>query len=937
MTAVTSGYYHSVALKSDGTVWTWGDNSSGQLGTTFFDYSAEPVQVQGLTGVVAIASGFYHVVALKSDGSLWAWGSNTFGQVGDGTITNRSTPTRVLTGNCINCPLAAGGYRTLVVRGDSTVVAWGRNGSGELGDGTNIDRPTPITVPNLNGVTAISAGDYHTLAMRTGNTVWAWGYNSTGALGINSYANVTVPTQVTGATGATSIHAGGVYSMALMIDGTVLGWGSGGIVGDGTDRDILTPTALTFLAPVDRLAVGQDHTIAFTRSGTVVGWGSNYGQKLGIPFPVQAQSLVKLRDPLAKIAGADVVVEFFNPTIRNGAGTSGIGHYFVSANPVEQISIDNGASGPGWQRTGRVFRAWLPAAGGARPASAPANAVPVYRFYAGQPNSHFYTADQAEYQNLRNINPTNNPGVGWSYESIEFYTVLPQNGSCASGYQPVYRAYNNRFNPNPALNDGNHRITPSVIDYQRLISFLGYTAEGVALCSPTTTDAGGDLHGWYIYPGPEAQAGSQIYGFFVFTNNGPGDATGGRVYMQVPSEVSNWTMCTNASDLNCQGIAVDPLSLRTGQIVSPWPAGSTVTVLVKGTAPQVTAGSNPTLQFGALATGANGAPDGNRNNNAPSYARTLVKAAQTCSYAINPTTLSFGPGAQGAQIGVLSSAGCNWTVQNGLPWLSVSSASGSGAGTLTLTPQANPTVAARTGTVTIAGQTLTITQAGIACTFAATPSTLTLTPNAQNAQIAITAPAGCAWSAAASAPWFAVLPVSGSGNGTLTLNISGNATTASRTGTINVGNLSIPLAQGGTVEVAQVPPAPPAPCATFRLQRDGDQLAADGVSGEASVAVFADSSCGWASQSNAPWLIVTGGAAANGSGTLKYVAQPNLGENLRTGTIAAGNKTFTVSQQGRAITGRDTGSDGGGDTSGGGGGGGGSGGGGGGGSGGSSG
>src|SRR5436189_2900539 len=111
--------------------------------------------------------------------------------------------------------------------------------------------------------------------------------------------------------------------------------------------------------------------------------------------------------------------------------------------------MSNGGSCPVWRRTGRVFRAWLPGAGGGAPSAAPAGAVPVYRFYAAQPNSHFYTASQAEYQSLRNQNPTNNPAVGWAFESIEFYTVLPQaSGACPADYQPVYRAYNNRFNAN---------------------------------------------------------------------------------------------------------------------------------------------------------------------------------------------------------------------------------------------------------------------------------------------------------------------------------------------------------------------------------------------------------------------------------------------------------------------------------------------------------
>ena len=935
--SVASGITHSVALKADGSVWTWGDNGSGQLGTSVVNYSPIPVQVPGLTGVTAIGSGYYHVVALKSDGSLWAWGANYSGQLGDGTITNRNAPTRVQAGNCIGCPLAVGGGHALVLRADGTLVAWGSNASGQLGDGTTTDRLVPITVPNFNGVTAISAGGFHSLAMRTGATVWGWGFNRNGQLGNGSYDNATTPTQITGATGVASVVAGGFHSMGLMADGTVLAWGSGGIVGDGTDRDLLSPTPLSFIGPVDKIAVGQDHTLAVTRAGVVMGWGGNYSQKLGVPFAVQTQSLVKTRDPMARIAGSDIVVEYFNPTIKNGAGTSGFGHYFVSANPIEQVSIDNGGSGPGWQRTGRVFRAWLPGPGGAAPSTAPAGAAPVYRFYAGQPNSHFYTAIQAEYQSLRNLNPTNNPAVGWAFESIEFYTVLPQaSGACGAGYQPVYRAYNNRFNPNAVLNDGNHRVTPSAIDYQRSIAFLGYTGEGVAFCSPVTTDAVADLHGWYIYPGSEAQSGSQIYVLFVFSNNGPGDGTNARAYMALPTEVTNWTICVNATDINCAGTAVDPAVLRSGQLVTSFSAGGILTVLAKGTAPQVIAGGNATLKFGAYITNAAGAPDANRSNNAPLSARTLVKAPQVCNFSLTPANVSLGTTAQGSQVAVLTSAGCQWSVQNSVPWLNVTPTSGSGNFGVLVTPQINTSAAARSGTLTVGGQTLTVTQAGVACTYAASPSSLTLSSNAQNAQVALTAPTGCAWTAQGSAPWFAVSPTSGSNGTTLTLSIASNALAASRTGSISIGGLSIPIVQSGTVEAAVAPPPPPNPCATFRLQRDGDQMPADGLSGESAVAVYADSICTWNSQSAAPWLTITTGAAGSGNGTLKYVVQPNSDPKLRIGTITSGGRSFTITQQGRDTTTRDTGSDSGGDSSGGGGGGGGSGGGGGGGSGGGS-
>ena len=144
--------------------------------------------------------------------------------------------------------------------------------------------------------------------------------------------------------------------------------------------------------------------------------------------------------------------------------------------------------------------------------------------------------------------------------------------------------------------------------------------------------------------------------------------------------MSTGTDCPTSADLT---------ALRSGQVLDAWPAGGVLGVLAVGTAPQVTTGGNATLKFAALATSGNGTPDANRANNAPSTAKTLVKAPQVCNYVVNPTSLSLGTAAQVAQVAVLAGAGCSWTLQNSLPWLASSPSAGSGDGTVTLTPQPN--------------------------------------------------------------------------------------------------------------------------------------------------------------------------------------------------------------------------------------------------------
>ncbi|MEO5368135.1 MAG: Ig-like domain-containing protein, partial [Magnetococcus sp. WYHC-3] len=198
VTAIAAGNIRTFALKSDGTVWAWGYNYSGDIG----DGGAPgnrltPVQVSGLTGVTAIAAGSYHSLALKSDGSVWAWSLNNCGQLGDGTTTQRTTPVQVsgLTNGVT--AIAAGLYHSLALKSDGSVRAWGYNGYGQLGDGTTINRLTSVQVSGLtSGVTAITAGASHTLARKSDTTVWVWGYNAYGQLGDNTTTARTTPVQM---------------------------------------------------------------------------------------------------------------------------------------------------------------------------------------------------------------------------------------------------------------------------------------------------------------------------------------------------------------------------------------------------------------------------------------------------------------------------------------------------------------------------------------------------------------------------------------------------------------------------------------------------------------------------------------------------------------------------------------------------------------------
>ncbi|MBL7893443.1 MAG: T9SS type A sorting domain-containing protein [Bacteroidia bacterium] len=197
---------HSLAVKSDGTVWAWGWNTNGQLGngtSTFFENV--PVQVDSLTDIIAVAGGANFSLALKNDSTVWAWGLNSSGELGTGNNTSSNVPVQVnsLTGIMA---IEAGGWHSIALKNNGTVWAWGANNVGELGDSTNITRNVPVQVSNLAGVTAISSEGYHSLCIKKNGTLWAWGSNSNGELGNGDSIDSNVPVQVKGLCTLNSIN-----------------------------------------------------------------------------------------------------------------------------------------------------------------------------------------------------------------------------------------------------------------------------------------------------------------------------------------------------------------------------------------------------------------------------------------------------------------------------------------------------------------------------------------------------------------------------------------------------------------------------------------------------------------------------------------------------------------------------------------------------------
>ncbi len=325
--ALAGGGNFTLALKSDGTVWGWGNNNNGQLGIGSTTMQPVPVQVKGpggvgfLTGVTAISappvSGGAFALALKSDGTVWAWGINTNGQLGDDTVTTRTTPVQVQ-GLTDIVGIDAAGTHALALRADGAVLAWGGNANGQLGTGNNTASTVPMPVIGLgagSGVLQVSAATGLSLARKADGSVLAWGDNSSGQLGDGTFFGRPSPDLVAGLSSGSGIRAvasgiGANHSLAVGSDGTLLAWGnnSAGQLGIGSTMNQRTPVMVAGLTNVVAAAAGGNFSIALTSDGTVWAWGDNALGQLGIGSTVAQRTPVQVRTSATTLLPAAIAI-----------------------------------------------------------------------------------------------------------------------------------------------------------------------------------------------------------------------------------------------------------------------------------------------------------------------------------------------------------------------------------------------------------------------------------------------------------------------------------------------------------------------------------------------------------------------------------------------------------------------------------------------------
>jgi len=296
---INAGYMSYTIPKTDpGTLFSWGFNNYGQLGDGTAISRSSPVQIPGTTWSDISAGGtFYFTLARKSDGTLWAWGGGNYGQLGDGTNIFKSSPVQI-PGTTWN-DIAAGGSHSLARRTDGTLWAWGDNTYGNLGQqsfGSTEHRSSPIQIPGTIW-NDVAAGKNFSFARRTDGTLWTWGYNNYGQMGISSGITASSsPVQIPGTTwNDISTSSMSTHALARKTDGGLWAWGDNtcGQLGQNNTISRSSPVVVPGTTWND-IATGVTHSLARRTDGTLWAWGDGtYGQ-LGLNDTVSRSSPVQI-------------------------------------------------------------------------------------------------------------------------------------------------------------------------------------------------------------------------------------------------------------------------------------------------------------------------------------------------------------------------------------------------------------------------------------------------------------------------------------------------------------------------------------------------------------------------------------------------------------------------------------------------------------------
>lgn len=291
--SVSAGSVHTVLRKTNNTLWVCGRNNYGQLGLGYTSNSVVTTPSQLIStdsDWIVVKSGCSHNIALKSNGTIWTWGRNNKGQIGDNTVTNRTTPREI--GTDSDWSIVNGGYYyTMAIKTNNTLWTWGDDDYGQLGLGfITPNMKTPCLIGSDSDWINVAGGREHTIALKTNGTIWSWGGNGYGQLGLGHSSTRTTPCQIDTNTDWVTITTGYKYSLALKTNGTIWSWGNNNYgqlgLGDiGINRN--TPTQIGSDSNWYNVTAGGEsdlssHTIAKKTNGTLWAWGNNYYGQLGL-------------------------------------------------------------------------------------------------------------------------------------------------------------------------------------------------------------------------------------------------------------------------------------------------------------------------------------------------------------------------------------------------------------------------------------------------------------------------------------------------------------------------------------------------------------------------------------------------------------------------------------------------------------------------------
>jgi alpha-tubulin suppressor-like RCC1 family protein len=296
---ISAGADHSTGVSKDGIGWAWGSNGSGRLGDNTTVNKSSPVSVEGITNWALVAAGGSHTLGLGQNSTAWSWGLNTNGPLGDGTTVAKSSPVSVVGGITDWCCLAPGAAHSLGVTASGTAWAWGLNTCGRLGDGTVTQRTSPVSVIGaISTWCQLGAGTLHSIGVTTTGTAWAWGSNLCGRLGDGTVINKSSPVSVVGSiTDWCQVSAGDCHSLGVTTTGTAWAWGAGanGRLGDATTANKSSPVSVAGgFTDWCRASAGSLHSLAVRTNGTAWAWGLNTCGRLGDGTVTQRTSPVQV-------------------------------------------------------------------------------------------------------------------------------------------------------------------------------------------------------------------------------------------------------------------------------------------------------------------------------------------------------------------------------------------------------------------------------------------------------------------------------------------------------------------------------------------------------------------------------------------------------------------------------------------------------------------